>query len=265
MPLLPLCNGWIAERRPTVDAVVGGAGDEEPRATGGKPSPMESAYRPRPLDFARLDEATQRARAAEFGAWMRRRRSVRAFSPEPVPRALIDDAIAVAASAPSGANQQPWTFVVVGDAEVKRQIRIAAEEEERRSYESRMPAEWLHALAPIGTDWRKPFLEIAPYLIVVFRQDYGTIVDAAGDERRIKHYYVPESVGIACGFLLTALHWMGLATLTHTPSPMGFLSRILGRPRNEKPYLLIPVGYPAKDALVPTIAKKSLDDVRVHV
>jgi nitroreductase len=222
-------------------------------------------YRPIPLDFTRLAAAEQQRRSVEFLEWTRRRRTVRHFSPEPVPIELIDRALETAAAAPSGANMKPWTFVVVGDPEVKRRIREAAEAEERRSYESRMPDEWLQALAPLGTDWRKEFLEIAPYLIVVFRQDYRTDVDAAGRERRVKHYYVGESVGIACGFLLTALHWMGLATLTHTPSPMGFLSAILGRPKNEKPYLLIPVGYPAPDAVVPDITKKRLDEAIVHI
>jgi len=226
---------------------------------------MASAeYRPVPLEFTRLSVGDQRRRAAEFLDCLRRRRTVRHFSDEAVPIDLIDQAIAAAASAPSGANMQPWTFVVVGDPGIKRRIREAAEAEERQSYESRMPDEWLRALAPLGTDWRKEFLETAPYLIVVFRQDYGVAGDVAGRERRVKHYYVMESVGIACGFLLAALHWMGLATLTHTPSPMGFLSSILGRPKNEKPYLLIPVGYPAPDAVVPNIVRKRLDEVVVR-
>ena len=195
---------------------------------------------------------------------MRRRRTVRDFSPEEVADAILDEAIAVAGSAPSGANQQPWRFVVVRDAEVKRRIREAAEEEERTFYERRAPEDWLRALGPLGTDWRKPFLEIAPALIVVFRIDYGLAAEADGTERHVKHYYVSESVGIACGFLLAALHLAGLATLTHTPSPMGFLASILGRPKNEKPYLLIPVGYPAADATVPTISKKPLDEIRLR-
>lgn len=188
---------------------------------------------------------------------MRTRRTVRSFSPQPVDFELIENAIRVAASAPSGANQQPWRFVVVTDCEVKRAVRMAAEEEERTNYEQRFPDEWLEALAPLGTDWHKEFLEVAPYLIVVFRIDYGLREDGS----KIKHYYVSESVGIACGFLLAALHQSGLATLTHTPSPMGFLSRILERPANERPYLLIPVGYPAEDATVPDIDKKPLDAV----
>lgn len=221
------------------------------------------AYRPVPLDFQRLPLDTQRQRIVEFARWMRRRRTVRQFSPEPVPLEIIEGAISVAASAPSGANMQPWRFVVVSDPAIKRRIREAAEAEERESYERRMPDDWLSALAPLGTDWHKEFLEVAPYLIVVFRQDYGLSVDPDGREHRVKHYYVMESVGIACGFLLAALHVAGLATLTHTPSPMGFLSKILGRPKNEKPYLLIPVGYPAPDAVVPRIEKKSQDEVRI--
>lgn len=227
---------------------------------------MNSAeYRPVPLDYCRLPPRTQLERAREFAAWMRRRRTVRQFSPEPVPIEIIDAAIAVAASAPSGANRQPWTFVVVSDSAIKRRIREAAEAEERESYERRMPDDWLEALAPLGTDWHKEFLEIAPYLIVVFRQDYGLAVGPDGAARHIKHYYVMESVGIACGFLLAALHWAGLATLTHTPSPMGFLSKILGRPTNEKPYLLIPVGYPAPEAMVPQIERKAFDEVMITV
>jgi nitroreductase len=219
-----------------------------------------------PLEFERLEAEEQRRRAAEFEARLRSRRTVRHFSPDPVPFDLIETAIRIAGRAPSGANQQPWKFVVVSNPEIKRSIRAAAEEEERRNYESRFPDEWLQALAPLGTDWHKEFLEIAPCLIVVFREDYG--VERAPDgtepdsgERKVKHYYVQESVGIACGFLIAALHWMGLATLTHTPSPMGFLSRILNRPANERPYLLIPVGYPARDAEVPAIPKKSLADI----
>ena len=186
------------------------------------------------------------------------RRTVRAYSPEPVPFELIENAIRCATSAPSGANQQPWRFVVVSDPEIKRQIRLAAEEEERENYDHRFPEEWLQALAALGTDWHKEFLEIAPYLIVVFRLDYGL----EGD-RRIKHYYVQESVGIAVGILLTALHFSGLATLVHTPNPMGFLQRILDRPANERPYVLIPVGYPAHGAEVPAIAKKNLAEILI--
>ncbi len=226
---------------------------------------LSDRYRPVPLAFERLAPDEQRRRAGTFRDRMRARRTVRDFAPDPVPDGVIDDAIAAAASAPSGANLQPWRFCVVRDSDIKRRIREAAEAEERESYERRMPAEWLEALAPLGTDWRKPFLAVAPVLIVVFRIDYGLAVDAAGGERRVKHYYVSESVGIACGMLLAALHWSGLATLTHTPSPMGFLSRILDRPPNEKPFLLIPVGYPAPGAMVPDITRKPLDEVRVDV
>jgi iodotyrosine deiodinase len=199
------------------------------------------------------NEALQRS--SDFLFSMRSRRTIRHFSDAPVPRQLVENAVQVAASAPSGANQQPWMFVVVTDPEVKRRIRIAAEAEEKENYENRFPDEWLAALTPFGTDWQKPFLEIAPYLIVVFRQDYGESADGG----RIKHYYVQESVGIATGFLLAALHQAGLATLTHTPSPMGFLGEILGRPKNERPFLLIPVGLPAEDAQVPKLTKKPLD------
>lgn len=210
----------------------------------------------RRLDFERLPPGEQPERALEFERRMRTRRSVRDFSAEPVAVELIESAVRTAASAPSGANQQPWRFVVVSDPEIKRRIREAAEAEEKENYERRFPDEWLEALEPFGTDWRKPFLETAPYLIVVFRIDYGL-----DGERKIKHYYVQESVGIACGFLLAALHVAGLATLTHTPSPMGFLTEILDRPKNERPFLLIPVGYPAPEAEVPILAKKPIEDV----
>ncbi len=213
----------------------------------------------RPLDFPRTDEPRQLEASREHARRMAERRTVREFSDEPVALELIDNAILAASLAPSGANQQPWRFVVVRDAELKRRIREAAEAEERENYDHRFPQEWLDELAQFGTDWHKPFLEIAPYLIVVFRIDYG--LDAEGN--KLKHYYVQESVGIACGFLLTALHLAGLATLTHTPSPMGFLTKILDRPANERPFLLIPVGYPASAAQVPVIAKKPLDEVRI--
>ena len=218
-----------------------------------------------PLDFERLPVDEQRRRLLEFVRWTVKRRTVRHFAPDPVPFDLVEAAVRVAASAPSGANQQPWRFVVVSNPEIKRRIRAAAEAEERRNYESRFPDEWLEALRPLGTDWHKEFLEIAPYLIVVFRENYGVERDPDGTEHQRKHYYVSESVGIATGFLLAALHWAGLATLTHTPSPMGFLGDILGRPAHEKPYLLIPVGYPAPDATVPDIQRKLLDEVLVHV
>lgn len=211
-----------------------------------------------PLEFERLDAAEQRRRGERFRALMSARRSVRHFSAEAVPYGLIETAIQTAATAPSGANQQPWTFVVVGDAETKRRIRVAAEAEEKENYERRMPEEWLEALEPFGTDWHKPFLETAPWLIAVFRHDYGL-----RGEEKVKHYYVQESVGIATGFLLAALHMAGLATLCHTPSPMGFLAEILERPKNEKPFLLIPVGYPAPGAMVPAVGKKGIGEVLV--
>ena len=212
-----------------------------------------------PLHFERRTAEEQLRASRDFVRRMASRRTVRAFSPDPVPIELIENAIRCASLAPCGANQQPWQFVVIGDAELKRQIRLAAEAEERENYEHRFPDEWLEALRALGTDWHKEFLETAPYLIVVFRIDYGLDGD-----RKIKHYYVQESVGIAVGFLLAALHISGLATLTHTPSPMGFLQKILGRPANERPFVLIPVGYPAPDAEVPSITKKALRDVMVR-
>ena len=215
-----------------------------------------------PLDFERLTPEQSRDRVRDLRDRLRRRRSVRDFSPDPVPLDLVDNAIEAAASAPSGANRQPWRFVVVQDPETKRRIREGAEAEERKFYERRAPPEWRADLAPLGTDWRKPFLETAPVLVVVFAIDWETGRGLDGVEVRRKNYYVQESVGIAAGMLLAALHSAGLATLTHTPSPMGFLRRILDRPGNERPFLLIPVGYPAPDATVPDIRKKSLDDVR---
>jgi iodotyrosine deiodinase len=223
----------------------------------------DRVYRPVPLSFDRLPLPEQFARLRAFRERMSARRTVRHYSTDSVPDALVDEAIAIAGSAPSGANLQPWRFVVVRDPATRRKIRLAAEEEERAFYEQRAPSDWLQALEPLGTDWRKDFLETASCLIVVFKIDYGIERDETGD-RHVKHYYVAESVGIACGFLLAALHVAGLATLTHTPSPMGFLSAILERPKNEKPFLLIPVGYPAADAVVPTISKKPLDEIRIR-
>ena len=214
-----------------------------------------------PLAFQRLSPAEQSARGRDFYQTMLHRRTVRDFSPEPVPFELLETAIRTAATAPSGANRQPWKFVVVSDPAIKTKIRAAAEEEERAFYEHRAPDDWLEALAPLGTDWRKEFLDTAPYLIVVFREDYELNTGANGEEIKSKNYYVMESVGIACGFLLAALHLAGLATLTHTPSPMGFLCEILARPKNEKPYLLIPVGYPAAGAQVPDIQKKAVSEI----
>lgn len=195
-------------------------------------------------------------RADSFYAEVRRRRTVRNFSDRPVPQTVIESCLRAAGTAPNGANLQPWHFVVVSDPMIKQQIRLAAEAEEREFYGGRAPQEWLDALAPIGTDADKPFLEIAPYLIAIFAQSHGL----AADGSKIKHYYVTESVGIATGLLITALHHAGLATLTHTPSPMGFLNEILGRPANERPFLLLVVGYPAADATVPQIGKKTLDE-----
>jgi iodotyrosine deiodinase len=213
------------------------------------------------LDFQRLPAPEQQQRGAAFYELLRHRRTVREFAPDPVPFELIELAIKTAATAPSGANQQPWHFTIVSNPAIKRRIRQAAEAEEYENYNGRFPDEWLQALAQFGTDWRKEFLETAPYLIVVFKQEYGLTVNADGSERKIKHYYVNESVGIACGLLIAALHNAGLATLTHTPNPMGFLCEILGRPKNEKPFLLIPVGYPAADAQVPNISKKTFAEI----
>lgn len=218
-----------------------------------------------PLEFEHLPLDEQISRSRDFLNTMRRRRTVRDFSSKDVPFELVENAIRVAASAPSGANQQPWTFVVVRDAAIKQRIRAAAETEERESYAHRMSAEWLQALDHLGLDWQKPHLELAPYLIVVFGQSYRLETDEQGVEKKMKHYYVTESVGIAVGFLLCALHEAGLATLTHTPSPMGFLSEILNRPANERAYVVIPVGYPSDKAVVPVITKKSLDEVMVVI
>lgn len=213
------------------------------------------------LDFRRLPEGAMAARAEAFFEEMNRRRSVRDFSDRPVPRHLVELAIRTASTAPSGAHRQPWTFVAVSDPEVKRRIREAAEEEERAFYAERATPEWLEALAPIGTDWRKPFLETAPWLVVLFAQSYG--VDDAGG--KLKHYYVQESCGIAAGLFIASVHRMGLATLTHTPSPMRFLNEILGRPARERPYILFPVGHPSDDATVPDLARKPLEAVAVWV
>jgi iodotyrosine deiodinase len=213
-----------------------------------------------PLEFERLPEDEMRRRAAANLERMRRRRSVRAFSPEPVPWEVVEAAVAAAGTAPSGANMQPWTFVAVTDPSLKRRIRSAAEEEERRNYDGRMSDEWLLALEPLGTDAEKPHLEDAPVVIVVFEQAYGLRADGT----RVKHYYVRESVGIAVGFLLQALHEAGLATLTHTPSPMGFLRDVLERPDNERAVVVIPVGYPAPGATAPEIAKKPLHEYFVR-
>ena len=209
-----------------------------------------------PLNALELEPEEQVSRASDFFELMNRRRTVREYSPREVPLELVERAIATAGTAPSGANMQPWRFVVVRDAEVKRKIREAAEKEEHESYSGRMSEKWLRRLAPLGTDEHKPFLEIAPYLIVVFRI---TSVEENGETEPT--YYSQESVGIAVGMLLAALHNMGLATLTHTPSPMKFLQEILGRPRNEVPFVLIPVGFPAEDARVPDIKRKPIEEI----
>jgi iodotyrosine deiodinase len=211
-----------------------------------------------PLRYHRHDAERMRQRADELYAELSTRRSVRHFSSEVIPLDVVERCIATAAQAPSGANKQPWTFVLVTDPEVKRRIRMAAEREERAFYGGRAGQRWLADLAALGTGPDKPFLERAPVLIVVFAQRHGS----SADER---HYYVSESVGIAVGMLLTALHHVGLATLTHTPAPMRFVAEILGRPRSEQPYVIIPVGYPADDCLVPDIARKPLDEVLVRM
>ena len=200
-------------------------------------------------------------RVAGFHAEMDRRRTVRQFSPRPVPRQVIEAALRAAGTAPSGAHMQPWHFVVVSDVEVKRRIRAAAEEVERAFYESRAQEEWLGALAPLGTTWHKPFLEDAPYLITIFAQRYHL----GPDGLPVRHYYVLESVGIATGLLIAALHYAGLAMLTYTPSPMGFLNDILGRPSSEKPTMILAVGHPAEGATVPDLRRKALEEIATFV
>lgn len=206
--------------------------------------------------YEELPLETMRARLKTFYESVNRRRTVREFSARSVPRDIIEDALRAAGTAPSGANLQPWHFVVVSGAEAKRRIRVAAEAEEREFYEHRAPEEWLKALQPLGTDSDKPFLETAPYLIAVFLQKFATLPDGA----KVKHYYPVESTGLATGILITALHQAGLACLTHTPSPMAFLNEILGRPKNERPFLLLVTGYPADDATVPDIQRKALSE-----
>lgn len=198
-------------------------------------------------------------RSENFFNWLDERRSVRDFSNKPIPKAVIENILRAASTAPSGAHKQPWTFCVVSNPATKSKIRAAAEEEERKSYGGRMSEVWLQDLEPLGTDWEKPFLEIAPYLIIVFKRSYE--YDADGSKHQ--NYYVQESVGLACGFLLAAIHDAGLVALTHTPSPMNFLTKLLERPENEKPFLLIPVGYPMAECYVPDIERKPLSDVAV--
>ena len=218
---------------------------------------MSPRYTPVPLEFDRLDAEEALARSREFAGTMAARRSVRLFSPEPVPRELIDNALAVAGTAPSGAHQQPWTFALVSNPDVKAKLRDAAEKEERDFYERRATDEWKEAVEPIGTDWVKTHITDAPYVIVVFEQPWRP----GPNGTKIKHYYVRESVGIAVGFLLAALQVSGLCALTHTPSPMGFLRELLDRPDNERPFILIPVGYPADDAVVPDLSRKRLEEI----
>ncbi|MCZ6520218.1 MAG: nitroreductase family protein [Bacteroidetes bacterium] len=200
------------------------------------------------------------SRSHSYYEWLDSRRTVRDFSNKPIPKKIIDHLILSASTAPSGAHKQPWTFCVISDPQIKSKIKEAAEQEEYESYHGRMSPEWLKDLQPLGTDWHKPFLEIAPYLIVVFKRVYE--IDEQGNKKN--NYYVNESVGLACGFLLTAIHNAGLVALTHTPSPMNFLSKILNRPTNERPYLLIPVGYPTQDTFVPNINRKKLDEVMIY-
>ena len=208
-------------------------------------------------DYRELAEDEMVLRAADFVAELRTRRTVRHFSDRPVPEEVLRDCVAAAASAPSGANRQPWHFVIISDPKIKKKIREAAEEEERDFYHGRAPDDWLEALAPLGTDEHKPFLETAPYVIAVFAERYG--IDEEGN--KLKNYYVSESVGIAVGFLITAIHHAGLVSLTHTPAPMRFLAEILGRPGNERPFLILPVGYPSEEATVPNIDKKPLEQI----
>ncbi len=208
-------------------------------------------------DFQSYPAQEMQARAADLYTSLARRRTVRDFSDKPIPPNVLDDCLRVAGSAPNGANMQPWHFVVVTDPQVKSKIRVAAEEEERAFYSERASPEWLEALRPLGTDSNKPFLETAPALVVIFAQSYGLLPDG----RRVKHYYAQESVGIATGMLIIAVHNAGLASLTHTPSPMKFLNSILNRPNNEKPFLVLVVGYPADNAQVPDITKKPLDEI----
>lgn len=220
------------------------------------PQPAFIPYRP-----DRVPSGEIVARAERIFAEMDQRRSVRMFSPEPVPREAIELAIRTASTAPSGAHRQPWTFVVIDDPEKKRAIREAAEEEERTNYEGgRLPDHWLKALEPLGTDWHKEYLETAPWIVVIFEQRYGIGPD--GEQQ--KNFYVKESVGIACGLFIAAIHQMGLATLTHTPSPMAFLTKLLERPKNERPFALLPIGYPAADCEVPDITRKDLNQIMIE-
>jgi len=212
-------------------------------------------------NYTKFSETEMLKRSQAFYEDIKKRRTVRDFADQPVPKDIIENCILAAGTAPNGANLQPWHFVVVSNPEIKRKIRIAAEEEEKEFYNNRAPKEWLEALEPLGTDENKPFLETAPYLIAIFYKSY----DVLPNGRRVKHYYAMESTGIATGLLITAIHNAGLVSLTHTPSPMNFLNEILGRPKNERPFLLLVVGYPSKDAKVPNIKKRSLQEIASFV
>lgn len=211
--------------------------------------------------YMELSEKEMVKKSEAFYNIFKTRRSIRDFSERPVSKEIIENCIRTAGTAPSGANLQPWHFVIVSDSKIKKEIRIAAEEEEREFYTKRAPKEWLDVIAPLGTDENKPFLEKAPYLIAIFAKSYESLPDG----KKVKQYYSQESVGIACGFLITAIHNAGLVSLTHTPSPMNFLNKILKRPANERPFLLLVVGYPAEDAKVPDIKKKLLDEIATFI
>jgi nitroreductase len=209
-----------------------------------------------PLRYLNLNSETILKNSEELYLLMNKRRSIRDFSDKKIPKKVIEHLVKTASSAPSGAHKQPWTFCIISNPEIKKKIRIAAEAEEKESYESRMSDQWLKDLGPLGTDWEKLFLERAPYIIVVFKKIYDE-----EEGKKKTNYYVNESVGISCGFLISAIHQAGLATLTHTPSPMNFLSEILERPKNERPYLLLPVGFPAEDTYVPRLERKGLNEI----
>ena len=220
---------------------------------------MENIFDFIPLRFDKKSEEEMLQQSKDYNAHLDQRRSVRDFSDKPVPKEIIENIIKTASTAPSGAHKQPWTFCVVSDPEIKKQIRIAAEQEEKESYDSRMSERWKEDLEPLGTDWKKPFLETAPYLVIVFKRVHETI-----DGEKRNNYYVNESVGLACGMFISAVHNAGLVTLTHTPSPMKFLTNILNRPENERPFLLLPVGYPTENCKVPKLERKELKDVMIE-
>ena len=220
---------------------------------------MAQPYQFIPYVREKLSDDVMRQKSKEYYEEIRKRRSVRFFSPKSFPRVIIENIILTAGTAPSGANKQPWTYVVVDDPTLKKLIREAAEKEEKEFYEHRITDEWRKDLEHLGTGWEKPYLEIAPYLIVAFKQEYG--LDESGN--KTKHYYVNESIGISLGFLISAIHNAGLVTLTHTPNPMTFIRDILQRPKNEKPVVILPVGFPAEDAIVPNIQKKKLAEILI--